>query len=135
MKLPTTASGFFRQIDAEQLVRNNIREMVDDHEMVRDELPDGWSPSKGIVIVVQGDGTTDSQTAFTEELVRVSVHGESRPDVRSVMSQIDDNIQGNMFRLSLTSATTVIGLMVTPSSLRGGYVASVTYKIRRRRIG
>jgi len=126
----------FKQVDAEQKVRDFIRELVgeENHNKVRASLPDKYSPSKGICITVQGDGTPTSTTGYTDELVRVSVHGESRSFVRDLMSDIDMNMQGNHLKMKGVFVSTSLGLLAAPSSLKGGYVASITYRVRYMRI-
>lgn len=123
-----------RQIDAEYVVRYFIRKMVEDPDTVRGTLPDGWSPQKGVIITVQSDGTQVSQTAWTEEAVRVSVHGDTKPLVRSILSNIDAQIQGTHIALGGVSVRTQLGMIVTPSSLRGGHIASITYVIKHHRM-
>lgn len=126
----------YRQVDAEQKVRDYIRELVgkENADNVRDQLPDGWSPRKGAIITVQGDGTPTSQTGWTEEIVRVSVHGDERPSVRRIMQDIDMSMQGHHLKMRGVQVTTSMGLLVSPSSLRGGYVASISYRVKYQRV-
>lgn len=93
------------QRDAPKLVREYLRAALhDDGTVVRAFVEDGWSPRDGPVVAVVGDGPQASPNATDAELVRVVVRARSLPLARRYMTAID-------------------GLMTTPGSPRGFFIA------------
>lgn len=118
---------FAVQIDAPDVVRRALRARIDGAP-VRSELPAGWVPDDGVVVVVVGDGTPVSERAWTRENVRVSVHGRFLPVVRKVASEIDALllIPGVVPGVSVSPGPS---LVVDRDESAGGFIASVTVRV------
>lgn len=123
-----------KQDDAETKVLNIIKGWLNDPHIARVALPDKWSPSKGVAITVQGDGTTSTTSTMTTELVRVCVYGNQRQEVRDIIAEIESNFASRIYRLPGSRITTQRGILVAPSSFHGGFVASVTLSVELLRL-
>lgn len=122
------------QQSAPDLVQDRLMDAFkDDGTMIRQRLPDKWSPRAGPVpmVTVAGDGQQVAARGTDRELVRVTVHADSQPRARKVMSVIDSflttpGIQFLGFSISRSGGS---GLISGPDSLSGGYFASATYVV------
>lgn len=120
------------QQDAPQLLRDRLRDAIPGSgELIRAELPAGWTPRDGPVCTVVGDGPQSSARGTDRELVRVTVRSDELPWAREVMTEIDAylttpglNILG--FSISRTGGS---GLISGPDPLVGGCFASATYSV------
>lgn len=121
------------QQDAERELIILLGRALDAPEKVRSALPEGWSPRKGIQVVVQSDGTPVSSRGWTRETIRVSVHGDPKSRVGKLMRVIDGFLlsprQGHFL-----SVKPGAGVLVTPDSKVGGHVASATYRVAKPRM-
>ena len=121
------------QRDAEREMLDLLGDFIGDPGKVTVALPDGWSPAKGDHVTVESDGTPVSSKAWTRETIRVTVHGQNKPRVGRLMRLIDGYILTPRMGHFL-SVKPGAGVLVTPDSLVGGFVASATYRVATPRI-
>lgn len=121
------------QQDSERELIDLLGRATGTPEMVSAFLPDKWSPAKGVHITVQSDGTPVSSRGWTRETLRVTVHGAQKSQISKMARMIDAFLlsprQGHFLAVQPGA-----GLMVTPDSKVGGFVASATYRVAKPRI-
>lgn len=115
------------QVNAPEVVRRYLRSVVDGVEFWL-QVPDGWSPSRGMVATVVGDGTPVADRGWTRENVRVSVRGPVEPEVRRVAALCDAALlePGAVPGVSVVPGA---GMVSTPDGDFGGFIASVTVQV------
>ncbi|MDO5534162.1 MAG: hypothetical protein Q4F65_05885 [Propionibacteriaceae bacterium] len=121
----------WEQRDAADLVRRVlIRAVVDGHNLVRSEVPAGWTPTSTPVCTVVGDGTPHTTRGWTREVVRVTVYGRYGPQVRQLMTTLDGILLMPRVGYAISPST---GVIATTNSRLGGWVASATYNVATNR--
>lgn len=121
--------GLWVQKDAPQLVRDSLRRSGIPPEIVRADLPDGWTKRKQLAVTVVGGGTPDARRGVTRENVEVRVRGADRNQVRKLLSQIDAYLSTPMaagWQMQISPAS---GLAVVPDSKLGGHVGLAVYQV------
>lgn len=118
----------YAQVDAAEKLRGILREAVPNVRFC-DTLPDGWNSNHGLVVVVTNNGTPVSNRAFTTENVHIAVHGANKPHVRKSLAMLDAWLVRPRSRALGMIIKPASGIIVTPSSLKGGFIAAATYKI------
>lgn len=123
----------FVQQDSEREMITLLSRALGDFDSVGAFLPEGWSPSKGMFVTVQSDGTPVTSRTWTRETLRVTVHGAVKSQVSRMMRVIDAFIlspwQGHFL-----SVKPGIGVMSMPDSRVGGHMSSATYRVAQPRI-
>lgn len=96
--------------DLPTLVYRHVTKLFDeaDADMIHLHfLPDGYNCNKhGIAVVVADDASQEDETAYTRDLVRVSVYGPDHTQVRNL---------GRRLYVAMTQGMTGIGLGVSRS--------------------
>lgn len=120
--------------------RDSEREMIDllkraftTPEIVAHTLPERWTPSKGLRVTVESDGTPVTSRAWVRETVRVTVHGLQKSQVSKVMRLVDAFIM-SPFQGHFLSVKPGAGLITTPDSRLGGYMSTATYRVATPRV-
>lgn len=121
--------GLWVQKDAPQLVRDSLRRGGLPRELVRADLPDGWSKRKPMIVTVVAGGTPDARRGVTGENVEVRVRGADRNQVRKLLSSIDAYLSTPMKRGWHFQVQPASGLAVVPDSKLGGFVGLTVYQI------
>jgi len=123
----------WQQRDAPQIVRDRLRKVVDDPARIRADVPDGWTPAKGPVATVVGDGTPVSSRGWTREVVRVSVYAADGPTARRLMVALDGALLAPSARSWGCSISASTGVIAVKNSLLGGWISSATYNVATNR--
>lgn len=121
------------QQDTERQIIEMLGEALGDPGRVSYMLPQRWSPKKGAHVTVQSDGTPVVSRGWTRETIRVSVYGEQKQQVGSIMRHIDSYMLSPR-RVHFLSVKPGAGVMVVPDSKVGGFVASATYGVAKPRL-
>lgn len=121
--------GIWVQKDAPQLVRDSLRRSGLPRNMVRADLPDGWSKRKPMVVTVVGGGTPDTRRGVTGENVEVRVRGMDRNKVRKLLASIDAYMTTPMRAGWFFQVKPASGIAVVPDSKLGGFVGLAVYQI------
>lgn len=125
--------GLWGQQDAPQLVRDSLRRSGLPPEMVRADLPEGWSKRKPLAITVVGGGTPDSRIGVTSENVEIRVRGADRNQVRKLLTQIDGYLTTPLSAGWQMQVSPASGMAVVPDSKLGGFVGLLVYRITTHR--
>lgn len=115
------------QQDAPGIVRQWLRGVVEGPR-VRSALPDKWTPTDGLEVVVVGDGTPVVDRGWTRENVRVTVHGLYEPQVRDMAVRIDGALLDRRYVPGVTLSPGP-GLIITRDEKLGGFIAAVTFRV------
>lgn len=115
------------QVDAPDIIRKWLRTVVQGPR-IRSQLPDGWSPSDGLEVVVVGDGTPVADRGWTRENVRITVHGQYEPEVRALAARIDGALLDRRYVPGVTISPGP-GLIITRDTKLGGFIAAVTVRV------
>lgn len=102
-------------------------------DMVRVELPDGWTRHKRPVVTVSDDGTPTTGRGWTAQQVRVTVRARDRPTAGALMRQIDAYLVSPNVRNWAYSIRPATGILVANDSRMGGAVGSATYRLATNR--
>ena len=91
-------------------------------------LPDGWNPNHGVAVVVADDATQVQETSFDRVMVRVTVHAPTFDGARKWARNIHNYLFSPMGGLGLgIDRRRSTGVIVSPDSLAGGWVATASY--------
>lgn len=123
----------FVQQESEREMIDLLGRAVDNPDKVSAFLPSKWSPSKGVHITVESDGTPVSNRGWTRETLRIGVHGAQKSQVAKVMREIDGFLISPHFGHFL-SIKPGMGILTVPDSKLGGFVAAATYRVAKPRI-
>lgn len=123
----------FVQQDSEHEMIDLLGKAVDKPDAVSAFLPPKWSPSKGLHITVESDGTPVTSRGWTRETLRIGVHGAKRSQVSKVMREIDGFLMSPNYGHFL-SIKPGMGILTVPDSKLGGFVAAATYRVAKPRI-
>lgn len=123
----------FVQQDSEREMIDLLGKAVDNPDAVSAALPPKWTPAKGIHITVEPDGTPISSKGWTRETLRIGVHGAQKSQVSKILRQVDGFLLSPRYGHFL-SIKPGMGILTTPDSRLGGYIASATYRVAKPRI-
>lgn len=121
------------QQDSEREMIDLLGKAVGNRDIVSATLPDKWTPSKGLRVTVESDGTPISSRGWTRETLRVAVHGFQKSKVSRFMRAIDGYLLSPNYGHFLAIKPGA-GLITVPDSRLGGYVSSATYLVAQPRL-
>ncbi|MBE7338124.1 hypothetical protein [Corynebacterium aurimucosum] len=112
------------------------RVLPPDVSVYKHSLPEKWNPNAGLAVVVMDDATQTRDTAHDRALVRVNIHSHSFDLSRRFARSVNEYLLSPMGGLGLSiSRRRSTGVIVTPSSLGAGYIATCSYSCGTARKG
>lgn len=94
----------------------------------RQYLPDGWNPNHGVAVVIADDATQVQETSYDRVMVRVTVHAPTFDGARKWARNIHTYLLSPLGGLGLgIDRRRSTGVIVSPDSLAGGWVATASY--------